>query len=95
MASYEVGILIAAAWAGGLIAPRFTEPAISKMGTKWSIQLGFLLMVAASFAFWFNTSIQNDSNFVAFAFFSRFMFGLGAGLLRSVIIVARAQSKKG
>ena len=35
--SYEIGLLIASAWAGGMIAPRFTELAISKMGTKWAI----------------------------------------------------------
>lgn len=51
-------------------------------------------MCASSFAFWFITSIVNDSDFIAFAFLTRFMYGVGAGLSRSVIIVARAQSKK-
>jgi len=93
--SYEIGVLIAAAWAGSLIASRFTEPTISKMGTKWAIQLAFLFMMSASLAFWFITGVVNDSEFTAGAFFSRFTFGFGAGLLRSVLIVARAQSKKG
>lgn len=35
--SYEIGILIAASWAGQLIATRFTEPSISKLGTRWAI----------------------------------------------------------
>lgn len=52
-------------------------------------------MVVASFAFWMITGVVNDSSFMAFLFVNRFMFGLGAGLLRSVIIVARAQSMKG
>mmetsp|Transcript_10548 Transcript_10548/g.12490 ORF Transcript_10548/g.12490 Transcript_10548/m.12490 type:complete len:121 (+) Transcript_10548:558-920(+) len=52
-------------------------------------------MVAASFAFWLVTSVVNDSEFMAFMFLSRFLFGFGSGLLRSVIIIARAQSKKG
>ena len=93
--SYEIGILLASATAGELIASRFTEPAISKLGTKWSIQLGFMFMVVASFAFWLVTYTPNDSEFMAFAFLSRFLFGFGSGLLRSVIMIARAQSKKG
>ena len=93
--SFEIGILIGAAWAGSMIAGRFTEPAISKMGTKWAMQLAFLFMCASSFAFWLVTSIVNDSEFMAFTFLSRFLFGIGSGLLRSVIIIARAQSKKG
>jgi len=35
--SFEIGLLIGSAWAGSLIAGRFTEPAISKMGTKWAM----------------------------------------------------------
>jgi len=52
-------------------------------------------MVSASFAFWMITSVINDSDFAAFTFFSRFTFGFGAGLLRSVLLVSRAQSNKG
>jgi len=88
--SYEIAILLAASWAGQLIATRFTEPAISKLGTKWAIQLAFIFMVAASFSFWLTSTIVNDSSFTALAFLSRFTFGFGAGLLRSVIIIARA-----
>ena len=54
-----------------------------------------MFMVVASFAFWMVTYQTNDSDFMAFAFLSRFLFGFGAGLLRSVIMIARAQSKKG
>lgn len=93
--SYEIGILLASATAGELIASRFTEPAISKIGTKWSIQLGFMFMAVASFAFWAVSYTPNDSDFMSFAFLSRFLYGFGSGLLRSVIIIARAQSKKG
>ena len=95
IASYEIGILLASATAGELTASRFTEPAISKIGSKWSIQLGFVFMVTASFAFWMVTYIENTSNFMVMAFLSRLTFGFGSGLLRSVIMIARAQSKKG
>lgn len=95
MQSYEIGILIASATAGQLSASRFTEPAINKLGTKWAIQLSFLFLVGASFAFWFVSQIINDSDFMAYAFMSRFLYGFGAGLLQSIIMVARAQSKKG
>lgn len=88
--SYEIGILLASATAGELMASRFTEPSISKIGTKWSIQLGFMFMVVASFAFWMGTYVVNDSDFMAFAFMSRFLFGFGSGILRSVIMIARA-----
>lgn len=81
MQSYEIGILIASATAGQLSASRFTEPAINKLGTKWAIQLSFLFLVAASFAFWFVSQIINDSDFMVYAFMSRFMYGFGAGLL--------------
>ena len=93
--SYEIGILIAASWAGHLIASGFTELSISKLGTRWAIQLSFIFMMVASFALWLVVGISNDSEFTAFAFLCRFTFGFGAGLLRSVIIVARAQSFKG
>ena len=49
-------------------------------------------MVTASFAFWLVTYLHNDSEFMAFAFLSRFVYGFGSGLLRSVIMIARAQS---
>ena len=52
-------------------------------------------MVASSFAFWLVAYTTNDSDFMAMAFLSRFVFGLGSGLTRSVIMIARAQSKKG
>ena len=88
--------MLAAATAGELAANRVLEPSISKFGTKWSIQLGFLSMVASSFAFWLVVAkVKNDSEFLTYAFMSRFAFGAGAGLLRMVILIARAQSKKG
>lgn len=93
--SYEIGILLAASVSGELIASRFTEPSISRLGTKWSIQLAFLFIVAASFAFWLVTHLTNDSDFMALGLLTRFVYGFGAGLIRSVIIIARAQSKKG
>ena len=88
--SYEIGILLASATTGELIASRFTEPSISKIGIKWSIQLGFMFMVTASFAFWVVTYTTNDSEFMSLAFLSRFLYGFGSGLLRSVIMIARA-----
>lgn len=94
MESVEIGILIAAATAGELVCARLTEPSISRLGTKYSVQLGFLLMIVGSFAFWFSSYVVNDSNFMILAFLTRFMFGCGSGLLRSVILVARALSKK-
>ena len=93
--SYEIGIILASAMAGDMISSKFTEPTISKMGTKWAIQLSFMFMMSASLAFYLITTLVNDSEFTAGAFFSRFTFGFGSGLLRSVLIVARAQSKKG
>ena len=82
--------MLASATAGEIIASRFTEPSISRIGTKWSIQVSFLFMVTASFAFWLVTYLHNDSEFMAFAFLSRIVYGFGAGLLRSVIMIARA-----
>ena len=94
MKSFEIGILIAAATAGSLSSSRFTEPLISMLGTKWTIQTSFLLMVVASFAMWLVTYITNDSEFMTLCFVSRFLFGFGSGLLREVILIARALGKK-
>ena len=52
-------------------------------------------MIVSSFAFWGATYISNDEQFMLWAFVSRFSFGIGSGLLRAVIMIARAQSKKG
>lgn len=54
-----------------------------------------MFMMSASLAFYLITGVVNDSDFTSGAFLSRFVFGFGAGLLRSVLIVARAQSKQG
>ena len=81
---------MASATAGELIASRFTEPSISKYGTKWSIQVSYLFMIISSFAFWLATYNENASDFMTMGFVFRFLFGFGAGLLRSVITIARA-----
>ena len=52
-------------------------------------------MIVSSFAFWLATYNKNASDFMTMAFVFRFLFGFGAGLLRSVITIARAQSKRG
>ena len=88
--SYEIGILLAASTAGELYIRRYIEPSISRLGTKWSIQLGFFLMIVASFSFWGASYLVNDEKFMFWTFVCRFCFGAGAGLLRSVIMVARA-----
>ena len=35
--SYEIGIIMVSSTAGELISSRFTEPSISKIGSKWAI----------------------------------------------------------
>ena len=82
MTSLEIGLLISAATAGDLVAYRYSEPCISKFGIKWSLQLGFLMQIATSYAFWQVSYVQNDSDFATLAFLSRFGHGLGGGLLR-------------
>lgn len=52
LTSLEIGMLIAAATAGEMMAYRYTEPCISQFGIKWSLQLGFLLQISTSYAFW-------------------------------------------
>ena len=48
-------------------------------------------MVVSSLAFWkVVEKVDNSSEFMTLAFMCRFIFGIGAGLLRSVIMVARA-----
>lgn len=88
--SFEVGILIAACTVGELVACRFTEPVVSYLGTKWSLQLGFVFMIATSYAFWSISYIKNDMDFAMYAFIARMLNGIGSGLLRSVILIARA-----
>ena len=82
MTSLEIGLLIAAATAGDLVAYRYSEPCISKFGIKWSLHLGFLAQIATSYAFWQVSFIENDSDFATLAFLARFGYGLGGGLLR-------------
>ena len=47
-------------------------------------------MIISSFAFWLATYNENASDFMTMGFVFRFLFGFGAGLLRSVITIARA-----
>ena len=94
MTSLEIGLLISAATAGDLVAYRYSEPCISKFGIKWSLQLGFLMQIATSYAFWQVSFVQNDSDFATLAFLSRFGHGLGGGLLRQVCLIAHASSEK-
>ena len=87
--AFEMAIIITAHTAGFLVAYRNTEPFISKLGIKWSLQLGFLILIAASYAFWATTYIQNDSQFSTIAFISRFATGFGSGLLNAVCLIVR------
>ena len=48
-------------------------------------------MLATSYAFWFISYTKNDMDFAMYAFLCRFFNGVGCGLLRSVILIARAQ----
>jgi len=89
--SYEIGLLISASTIGELVAVKFTEPAVAKLGTKWSLQLGFVFMIATSYAFWTVSYIKNDMDFATLAFLTRFLNGIGSGVLRSVVLIARAQ----
>lgn len=82
MKSVEIAILLASSTAGELVSSRFTEPSVSKIGSKWSIQLGFFFMLVSSFAFWLVTRIRNDSEFMALGFLVRFIYGFGVGMLR-------------
>jgi len=94
MTSLEIGLLISAATTGDLVAYRYSEPCISKFGIKWSLQLGFLMQIATSYAFWQVSFTQNDSDFATLAFLSRFGHGLGGGLLRQVCLIAHASNEK-
>ena len=82
LTSLEIGILLSSTTAGELVAYRYTEPCISNFGIKWSLQLGFLLQIATSYAFWYVTFIKNASDFVVLAFLIRLCHGMGGGILR-------------
>ena len=51
-------------------------------------------MVATSYAFWSVAYTKNDMDFAMYAFLCRFGNGIGCGLLRSVILIAKAQGRK-
>ena len=90
----EMGLIIAAQTAGSLVAYRNVEPFVSKFGIKWSLQVGFLILIASSFAFWLATFIDNDSNFATAAFLARFGAGFGSGLLNAVCLLVRVSGQQ-
>lgn len=71
------------------MAYRNTEPVVHKFGIKWSLQLGFAILVASSYGFWLSTKVKNDANFATCAFLSRFAAGFGSGLLNAVCLLVR------
>lgn len=89
--SLEVGVLIASETAGELCSYRFTEPLVSKLGVKWALQMGFILLAGSTYGFYYASSIKSDSDFLTLAFLAMFVSGIGSGILRSVILIARAQ----
>ena len=61
--SSEIGILISACTMGEILASRFTEPSVSRYGTKASLQIGWIVMLATSYAFWSLSYAKNDTDF--------------------------------
>jgi len=88
-----MGIIIAAQTAGSLMAYKYTEPLISKLGIKWSLQFGFLTLIVSSFAFWLATFIENDARFASMAYLSRLGAGFGSGILNAVCLIVRVSGR--
>ena len=63
LTSFEIGILISSCTMGEILASRFTEPSVSRYGTKTSLQIGWILMLATSYAFWSLSYTKNDIDF--------------------------------
>jgi len=51
-------------------------------------------MIGTSYSFWSVSYVKNDMDFAVLAFLSRFFNGIGSGMLRSVILIAKAQGMK-
>lgn len=92
--AFEMGLILASQTAGSLVAYRNTEPFVSKFGIKWSLHIGFTILVASSYLFWMAAFQDNDTNFATAAFLSRFAIGFGSGILNSVSLLVRVSGQQ-
>ena len=90
----EVGILLVTSTSGELASNRYTEVLIEKLGIRWSLHMGFLLQVSASYAFWQVSYLAVDHDFLVMGFLTKLIHGIGTGTLKSVCLVARASNRE-
>ena len=90
----EVGILLVTSTSGELVSNRYTEVLIDKLGIRWSLHVGFLLQVTASYVFWQVSYLDNDQDFLVLGFLTKMVHGIGTGTLKSVCLVARASNRE-
>ena len=90
----EIGILLVTSTSGELVSNRYTEVLIDKLGIRWSLHVGFLLQVSASYVFWKVTFIEASYDFLVFGFLTKLVHGIGTGTLKSVCLIARASNRE-
>ena len=78
----EVGILLVTSTSGELGSNRYTEVLIEKLGIRWSLHMGFLLQVSASYAFWQVSYLTVDHDFLVLGFLTKLIHGIGTGTLK-------------
>ena len=75
---------------GMLVSFKFIEQALNFIGLNASINLGFLMLTSANFALWITVDrIINSSDFATLVFLSRFLSGLGSGLIDSACLISQ------
>jgi Na+/melibiose symporter-like transporter len=78
-----------------LISFKLIEPAIRWFGLKNAINLGFLILTLANLALWLSVlQIDNSSDFATLVFVSRFISGIGSGMIDSACLISRTTHKR-
>lgn len=88
--TYELGVMMTGHTSGVLISYKIFEPLIRIFGVNSVLNIGFTILVLANFALWLCVIyIENSSDFAAIVFLSRFIGGVGSGLIDTSCLISR------
>ncbi len=96
LTGFELGVMFTGQTCGTMLTYKFIEPAVRTFGLNKVINLGFFILVAANFMLYISVLlIVNSSDFSTAVFLTRFVSGIGCGLIDSSCLISRTHYKTG
>ena len=88
--TFELGVMMTGHTSGVLISYKVFEPLIRLFGVNSVLNIGFTILVLANFGLWLCVIyVENSSDFAFIVFVSRFVGGVGSGLIDTSCLISR------